>query len=121
MEDSAALVQKVDIVLLAVKPMVVEGVLRPLQGSFSEGQTLISIVAGVTTDQLEKYAGDTVSVVRVMPNSAALVGASATAFCPGQHASAVDTQRTMAIFSAVGQAVEVTEQQMDAVLSLIHI
>ncbi len=116
--DNDFVVSVVDIVLLAVKPFVAGGVLQEVNGSLKPGQTLISIVAGISTAMLEGYLGTPVAVVRVMPNVPALVGAAASALCPGSQAGRRDMERAMAIFSVVGRAVEVPESQMDAVTGL---
>lgn len=112
------LVKLSDIVILAVKPSVAPVVLRETAQQFRSGQTLISIAAGVTTGVIESATAGNVAVVRVMPNTPALVGAGASAVCPGSKAGPVDVERALAVFNAVGRAVEVTEAMMDAVTGL---
>lgn len=107
-----------DIILVALKPHVVGGVLREIAGFMKPGQTLISIAAGLTTGMLEGYLNIPAAVVRVMPNTPALVGAGASAVCRGSHAGPADLQRALAIFNAVGRAIEVPESLMDAVTGL---
>lgn len=107
-----------DILVLAVKPQVVETVMQEIGSVLHPRQTLISIAAGVTLATIERYLTTTVGVVRVMPNTPALVGAGAAAFCLGTHAGEVDRARTQAIFQAVGRVVEVREDQLNAVTGL---
>jgi pyrroline-5-carboxylate reductase len=116
--DNSSVASAADIVLLAVKPFVAAGVLQEVSGSMQAGQTLISIAAGISTAMLEEYLGNPAAVVRVAPNTPALVGAGISALCPGSRAGRRDMERAMAIFSAVGRAVEVPESQMDAVTGL---
>ncbi|OAT81780.1 pyrroline-5-carboxylate reductase [Desulfotomaculum copahuensis] len=112
------LVQELDIVILAVKPQMVEEVLHETGAAFYPGQTLISIAAGIPTAFIEGFLSQPVAVIRVMPNTACLLGAGASALCAGKYAGAEDRERAMAVFSAVGKAVQVSENLMDAVTGL---
>ncbi len=116
--DNGKLVRLTDVVVLAVKPGVVLPVLMEAAGSFKAGQTVISIAAGISVKKLESAAGGNAALVRVMPNTPALVGAGVSAVCPGTGARREDVERALAIFGAVGRAVEVSESMMDAVTGL---
>ncbi|MBL9137496.1 MAG: pyrroline-5-carboxylate reductase [Verrucomicrobiales bacterium] len=106
------------IVLLAVKPGQVEEVLQSLKSGFTPGHLLVSIAAGITVAQLANAVPAGVRVVRVMPNTPAVVGASATAFALGPGATSADAQKVKELFGAVGLAFEVKEALMDAVTGL---
>ncbi len=103
-------------VLLAIKPQAAVGALAPLTGHFS-GKLVISIIAGMTIQRLSELTG-TDRIVRVMPNTPALVGAGAAAFAPGPGASAADEELTGRILGAVGTALKVKESDLDAVTAL---
>ncbi len=118
LDDNRELVRQADVIVLAVKPGSVLPVLREVAGDLKPGQTIISIAAGVSLKSLETAAGEGAAVVRVMPNTPALVGEGASAVCPGTKAGREDTDRTLAIFNAVGRAVEIPESMMDAVTGL---
>jgi pyrroline-5-carboxylate reductase len=107
-----------EVLLVAVKPQMVDAALAPLRDSFSPAQTVISIAAGVPIKQLEANFAQAVPVVRVMPNTPALVGHAATAIALGAHAK--EEQRLLAhrIFGAVGIAVDAEEKLLDAVTGL---
>ncbi len=110
-----------DVVVVAVKPQVMREALAPLVGRFTTGQTVLSIVAGVTTGTIEAIlsGGDVpVGVVRAMPNTPALVGAGIAAICPGRHATDADMARAERLLSGVGTVVRVDERQMNAVTGL---
>ncbi len=107
-----------DVVLLAVKPQIVERALEPVRGLMNAGQTLVSIAAGVSTKRLEACFDAPVPVVRVMPNTPALVGAAATAICAGTSAKPENLDKARAIFAAVGLCVEADEKLLDAVTGL---
>lgn len=117
-DNNCHLVSAVDIVILAVKPLAVGQVMDEVRALIHMGQTLLSIAAGIPIKYIETFLKEPVGVIRVMPNTPCLVGAAASAFCPGTHAAEVDRERASAIFSAVGQVVEVPEELMDAVTGL---
>jgi pyrroline-5-carboxylate reductase len=106
------------IIILAVKPDQVMGVLSEIREVFSEKQLLISIAAGVPIPKLEPALNHGSRVVRVMPNTPALVGESATAFALGKFATSADAALVMKLFSAVGIAFQLKESLLDAVTGL---
>ncbi len=107
-----------NILVLAVKPAQIEELIGEIQTGFSENHLLISIAAGVPLTKLEQRLGGGARVIRVMPNTPALVGASATAFALGRFATAEDGRRAHELFSAVGVAYRVKESLLDAVTGL---
>jgi pyrroline-5-carboxylate reductase len=106
------------VIVLAVKPDQVDEVLADVHTYFTENHLLISIAAGVTLARLEDSLGRHARVIRVMPNTPALVGASATAFALGKSATAEDGELVNRLFAAVGLAVPVKEPLLDAVTGL---
>ena len=112
--DNAALCQTSDTVILAVKPQMY---LQALKGvdPFSSGKLCISIMAGVKTSAIEAMLGSGSQVVRVMPNTPALVLAGATAISRGLNASDEDIALTRRIFDLVGTTCIVDEKLLDAV------
>jgi pyrroline-5-carboxylate reductase len=111
-------VKSANVLLLAVKPDQVAGVLAGIRKEFTEKHLLISIAAGVTIAKLEAGLGAGARVVRVMPNTPALVGTAASAFALGKAARPADGELTQKLFSAVGIALQVKEQLLDAVTGL---
>jgi pyrroline-5-carboxylate reductase len=107
-----------DVIVLAVKPQQVENVLGEIDGSLDHLPLLISIAAGVPIATLEHSFGKPLPVIRVMPNTPALVLAGASAIAAGTHAGADHLAIAKELFDAVGLAVEVEESQMDAVTGL---
>src|SRR5438132_8544784 len=106
------------VLLLAVKPDQVADVLKEVGGEFTEKKLLVSIAAGVTLARLEGGLGSGARVIRVMPNTPALVGASATAYAPGKNATAEDGRLAQKLFSAIGVAFQLKESLLDAVTGL---
>jgi pyrroline-5-carboxylate reductase len=114
----ASLVEGAETLLLAVKPQVLTSALEPLRELVGENQTVISIAAGVSTARIEDCFTQKVPVVRVMPNTPALIGAAASAIAPGQWATSTHLAQAHRIFDAVGLAVDVDEKLLDAVTGL---
>jgi pyrroline-5-carboxylate reductase len=106
------------VVLLCVKPQVIDGVLAEIAAAADAGRLVISIAAGVTLARIEKALGNEPRVVRVMPNTPALVLAGAAALAAGKNAAPGDLDLAREIFDAVGRSVVIEEKHMDAVTGL---
>ncbi|HEY2797029.1 MAG TPA: pyrroline-5-carboxylate reductase [Thermoanaerobaculia bacterium] len=111
-----------DIVVLAVKPQILDSVLAEIRPALASSQLLVSIAAGFPTERIEAAAGSTsltrIPVVRAMPNVAAVVGLSATVICAGRHAKSAQMTTARKIFESIGIVVELPEYQLDAVTGL---
>lgn len=112
-----AAVMQAQVVLLAVKPQVMDQVLAGIRGAARPGHLIISIAAGVTLKALETALPQS-RVIRVMPNTPTLVGAGMAALAPGSRATPEDLALALEIFEALGRAVVVEERLMDAVTGL---
>ena len=106
------------ILIVAVKPDHVAELLAEVKGHLTSQHLLISIAAGVPLSRFETALSAQARVIRVMPNTPALVGASAAGFALGKAATAEDGQLAQKIFSAVGIAYQVKESLLDAVTGL---
>jgi pyrroline-5-carboxylate reductase len=115
---NGAVTEFAKVLVLAVKPSQAEELLAEIQPQFTTGHLLISIAAGLPLARLERRLPEKARVVRVMPNTPALVGASATGFALGKAANAEDAQLVLKLFSAVGVAFELKEELLDAVTGL---
>jgi pyrroline-5-carboxylate reductase len=115
---SGELLAESDIVVLAVKPQQMADVLQELRGRLTARHLTMSIAAGVTIAQLEAALGADRRVIRVMPNTPALVQAGAAAFSRGQSATAADARQAQQLLSSLGFACEVPERLLDAVTGL---
>jgi pyrroline-5-carboxylate reductase len=116
--EADELLSSSEIVLLAVKPQVAPVVLSGIAEKVTEKHLLVSIMAGVTTASIQNTFGRPVRVVRVMPNTPALVLQGASAVCGGSHATNEDVQLVRRMFELVGKAWLVDEKLMDAVTGL---
>ena len=112
---NAEVVRFASILILAVKPDQVIGVREEIRPHLAERHLLISIAAGVPLKKMENAVFDGVRFIRVMPNTPALVGASASAYSLGEWARPEDGHLANELLSAVGVAFEVKEAMLDAV------
>jgi pyrroline-5-carboxylate reductase len=116
--DNARCVREADVVILAVKPQIIAGVLREIAPAISTRTLLISIAAGVTTASIRAGLGKDARIIRVMPNTPALVLQGAAAIAKGKGLERDDLVTAQEIFGAVGRAVVLDEELMDAVTGL---
>ncbi|MBN2644953.1 MAG: pyrroline-5-carboxylate reductase [Desulfuromonadaceae bacterium] len=116
--SSEELVATQRLILLAVKPQALEAALVPLADGFSAEHCLVSMLAGVSTARIEQLLGGRPRVVRVMPNTPALIGVGAAGICRGRHATSEDEALSCQLFAAVGTVEVVKESLMDAVTGL---
>ena len=107
-----------DIIIVGVKPQVVEEVIREISSHMTPKQLIISVAASVPTSMIEKNLPSNVPVVRAMPNTPCLLGAGMTAICKGKYANADHIATTTHIFDVVGRTVVLDEKHMDAVTAL---
>ncbi len=115
-EDNQESANAEEVVMLAIKPQVLDRVVAGLAGS-PQKPLIISILAGIPISRLE-FAFPDHPIIRAMPNTPATVGAGMTAIAVGKLIEAYHVTVAKSIFSAVGQVVEVPESLMDAVTGL---
>ena len=106
------------VIIIAVKPQVVDLVLSQNLANINNDSLFISIAAGVTIASLERTLGEFARVVRVMPNTPALVLEGASALSPGKNAIKEDLAVAKDILEAVGLAIVLPESYLDAVTGL---
>jgi pyrroline-5-carboxylate reductase len=116
--DNGALCDFADIVILAVKPQIVDGVAREIAKKLSAAKLLVSVAAGVPLVRIETRLSPGARVIRVMPNLPCVVGAGAAGYAAGAHATAADLEHVGAILNSFGVAMAVEEKYLDAVTGL---
>ena len=114
--DSRKAAADADIVFICVKPTGVKTVLTQINSTV-KGKLLISIAATVPLKYLKKFVPDA-KIVRIMPNVAALVQASYTAYCCGEKVTKKDKEKVKSLLNRMGVCEEVDEKYMDAVTAL---
>ena len=113
-EDNHAVASQAEQVLLAVKPQIFPQV-APQLADGPEGQVLISIMAGLSSEKIASLIGGTRRIVRVMPNTPAMVGEGMTGIALGQGAQPGDDALAKQLFAAVGRVVDLDEPMIDAI------
>ena len=116
--DNAEVCAFADVVVLAVKPQIVDRVLGQIEPHWRSSSLLVSVAAGVSTAAIEHRMPKDTRVVRTMPNTAATVLAAATAICKGAHADEKDVEVAERLFGSVGRTVVLDESLIDAVTGL---
>lgn len=116
--DNRHVVKGADVVVLAVKPQIMDSVLAEIGQELEPGTLVISIAAGVDISRMESKLPEGIRVIRSMPNVASLVAEGATAIAAGSLAQEDDLVLARRIFESVGMVVVVEEGLMDAVTGL---
>ena len=108
--DNHELCDFADIVIVAVKPQIVDPVAREIAKKLGKGKLLVSVAAGVPLGRIETHLEPGARVVRVMPNIACVVGAGAAGYAAGTHATAADLEKVGAILNSFGVGMAVEEK-----------
>jgi pyrroline-5-carboxylate reductase len=116
--SNAELVARADTVLLCVKPIDVERVLRDVGGRIDPGKAVGSVAAGVATVTIESILDGDVPVFRLMPNVAVQVGLGTIAYAPGRFTDTTAEERVLDWMRPLGTVVQLEERQFDAATAL---
>lgn len=116
--DKATLFKQAGTVVLATKPNDVAKVLKEISPYLTEEVLFISVLAGISTGEIEAHLRQGISVIRVMPNTSAQIQASATALATGSHCSEADLAKASKVFEAVGSVVIVKEEDIHLVTGI---
>lgn len=118
MLDNADAAKDADILFLAVKPYLFPEIIAEIKDVVREDTLLISIAAGQTISNIESLFGKELKLLRAMPNTPALVGASMSALCTNQNIDEADFSIVISIFESFGKCEVVPETLMDAVIGV---
>jgi pyrroline-5-carboxylate reductase len=110
--------READTVVLVVKPQDMADVLAEISPALDAGTLVVSLAAGITTGFIEARLPDGVAVVRVMPNTPALVDEGMAAISPGTHCDEQHLAVAEALLSTTGRVIQVPENQQDAVTAI---
>ncbi|MHC1623593.1 MAG: pyrroline-5-carboxylate reductase [Candidatus Methanospirareceae archaeon] len=110
--------EKSDVIILAVKPNNVRGVVEEIAPFITGSKMVVSVAAGVPTSAIEFDLGEGKKVIRVMPNIGARVGESVTAMCRGAYAGEEDEALAKDILSTIGDVYSVKERDIDVITGL---
>ena len=107
-----------DILVLSVKPQVYPAVIKEIRDEVSSEQIIVTIAAGVSMEAAERQFGKEVKIVRVMPNTPALVGEGMSGLCCNEYVTEEEFDLVHKIFESFGKAEKITENLMDAVVGV---
>ena len=116
--DNATAAKSADTLVLVVKPQDMDGLLSEIRDHVVPGNLVVSLAAGITTEYLESRLPEGSSVVRVMPNTPALVDQGMAAISPGQHCTDEHLDEAEALLRSCGRVVRVPEKYQDAVTAI---
>ncbi|MBS4214554.1 pyrroline-5-carboxylate reductase [Neobacillus rhizophilus] len=105
--------EHIDIFILAMKPKDIESSLQYLSNKLKPNHIILSVAAGIPTNSIERYLPQGQPVVRVMPNTSSKIGESATAICPGKHATKKVMTIVRELLSCLGTVYQIAEDKMD--------
>jgi pyrroline-5-carboxylate reductase len=116
--DNRAAVADADVVLVALKPQVLLDEIRAVSDAMNPRQVVISIAAGLPTRALEGVVPAETAVVRVMPNTPAMVDQGMSLIAPGLHAGEAELALAERLLGAVGEVLRLPEAHLDAATAL---
>ena len=116
--DNVAAIAGADVIVIAVKPQDIEGLLGEISPHVDAGQTVLSIVAAIPTVQIEALLAESVAVVRAMPNTPSVVHEGMAGIAPGRSATETHLQLATDVLEHVGRVVSVPESYLDAVTAI---
>lgn len=114
-DSNREIAEKSDILILAVKPQMLAGVIDEIKESIRKDELILSIAAGKTIAWIEDAFGGNLKVVRCMPNTPAMVGEGCSGVCRNERVSDEEMDRCMALVQSFGAAEEIPEKLIDAV------
>ncbi len=112
--DAKAVLDRADMIWLAVKPQVMESVVRPIADHLNPRHLLVSVAAGLTLPTLADWSGQN-NIIRVMPNTPCLVGRGVSVYCCGASVSNEEKSSLHQLLGSVGMAREVPEKLIDPI------
>src|SRR6185503_15414201 len=110
--------RKAETLALVVKPQDMGDLLAEIAGELRPGQLVVSLAAGITTGFIESHVPEGVAVVRVMPNTPALVDEGMAAISPGSHCDEGHLAEAESLMGSTGRVLRIPEKQMDAVTAI---
>ena len=116
--DNKAAAQKADILFLAIKPNMFHKVIPEIRHAVKENAIIVSIAAGQPIERIEEMFETSIKLVRVMPNTPAMVGAAMSAICCNDAVTDEDLAEIQAIFNSFGESEVVSESMIDTVIGV---
>lgn len=116
--DNKTVAKAVGVLFLCVKPQFLYGVIDEIKDSVTSDCVIVSIAAGQSIEKIEAAFGKKIKLVRVMPNTPALVGEGMSALAPNKNVSDAELKNVLKVFNSFGKGEIVSESLMDAVTAV---
>lgn len=116
--DNHEVAKKAEILVLSVKPQMYETVINEIKDDVKSASLIVTIAAGISMKQTERMFGKETKIIRVMPNTPALVGEAMSGMCRNEYVKAEEFAQVRELFESFGKVEEVTENLMDAVVGV---
>ena len=117
-ESNAELAKKCDIIFLAVKPNVHQSVLKEINSHINSEKLIISMMAGITTDDINQYFKQSTRIIRIMPNVGVTVNEGMIALSGGDNVGREEIDLAVELLSSIGRVDEIEEHLMDVVTGI---
>lgn len=117
-DSNTELVKSVDIIIFAVEPHVIDSVICTIRDKVTSKQLIVSIAAGIKITRMESQFGKEVKIIRLMPNTAALINEGITAICYNDTITANDKVHAKNFVESFGKYIEIEEEQFDAFIPM---
>jgi len=117
-DDIGTLVDACDIIILGIKPNGFDAVMPLIANKWGPTKILISMAAGISIEFMEKFLPVTAKIIRIMPNTPAMVGEAMVAVCRNRNISDLDIEAVFEIFTSIGRAEEVSEELIHCVIGV---
>lgn len=115
--ENSDVIKNVDVVLFAVKPFVLRDVLSEVKQYLTSKHLVLSIAAGISLSTIKEITGHT-NVIRIMPNTPALVTAGMSAICPDEKINEEDKNLALKIFGSIGEVIIAQEKDIDVITAV---
>ncbi|MBQ9060669.1 MAG: pyrroline-5-carboxylate reductase [Firmicutes bacterium] len=112
------LVRASEVIVVGVKPQIMEDVLEEVARAYQPDKLIISMAAGISIEFIRKYLGNDAKIIRIMPNTPALVGEGMIAMCPVEGLTLKQLMGAESILKSVGKVEEVDESMLDCVIGV---
>ena len=116
--DTENLVSASDVVIMGIKPNGFEEVMPQVKAQWNENKILVSMAAGITISYIEGFLGKAAKVIRIMPNTPAMVGEGMISVSRNQNVSDEEFEKVFSLFTSIGKAQEVPEELIHCVIGV---
>lgn len=116
--DNIEVVQKSDVVVLAIKPNILNDVINQISSSITHRNVIVTLSPGKKLCDIERMFGKDVKIVRTMPNTPAMVMEGMTALCKNSYVTDEEMKFISSVMESLGKACEVKEDLMNAVVAV---